>query len=103
MLPSLTPGQEPFLHSSSAFTPPPSTTPVPSVAFLAGITTCIYSRYIMSQGEMPYHTSQKTQTQLNLLQRQTKKRSGAKLVQAKQQNDTEAELDKEREEIHKNV
>lgn len=74
MLPPLTPGQELFLHSSPAFTPPPPTTPVLSVAFLAGITTCIYSHYIMSQGEMPYRTSQKTQTELNLLQRHRQKK-----------------------------
>lgn len=87
----LTPGQELFQHSSSAFIHPPPATLVLSVAFLAGIATCIYRHFSMSQGEMPYHTSQKTQTQLNLLQRQTKKRSGAKPVQAKRQNDTEAE------------
>lgn len=62
MLPPFTPGQELFVHSSSAFTLPLPTTPVLSVAFLAGTATCIYSHYIMSQGKMPYHTSQKTQT-----------------------------------------
>jgi len=41
-------------------------------------------------------TPAKKHTQLNLLQRQTKTRSGAKRVQAKQQNDTEMEWDKER-------
>lgn len=53
MLHPLTPGQELFLHSSSAFTLPPPNTPVLPVAFLAGIATCIYSHYIMSQGKMP--------------------------------------------------
>lgn len=96
IVPSLTPGKELFLHSCSNFSPIPLPTPVPSVAFLAGIATRIYSHYIMSQGEMPYHSSQKTQTELNLLQRQTKTRSEAKLVQANQHNNTVAESDKEK-------
>lgn len=71
--------------------------------FLAGIAPRICSLYTASQGGMPCHTSQKnTDTAQPCSETDKEKRSGAKLVRPKQQNDTEVEWDKEWK-VNKNV